>query len=750
MEKNIDEYLECKMYKGHPRSEEPEFSKFEHEGEFYFAMLDKKDGVALKSEGYTSAKGRDNGIASVLKNREIDDRISIEKVGKYHFIVLKAGNSQEIARSCRFTSGGSAKKAIKGEGVIYAASSIKKRKRRTSTTPKVPKVEVGAGSYPCSGISYKIFKSGNGKHYFTYRNKEDKAILISSNIRGYDTIEETQKIIDAIAVNGSKKDNFEERPTANAKFFYYLKNDEGKNIGKSFFFDTEAEMRAAMKLFDCGMAAATPKAAPVAAASTARQDDYLKCSEYGGHSKSSIDNSFDVFEQDGEYYFAWVDYKGDVILRSEGYTTEKARDNGINSVIKNRSLEERWSVDEKMGYYFAVLKAGNHQEIGRGCPKKDRAAATWSSSWGQAPPPPKAAPVAAAAVASVASKSKGVQDDYLRCAEYKGHAVSSVHKDFTAFEKDGEYFFAWIGKDGEVVLRSERYQSAKARDNGINSVLKNRKDEKKWSVEEKMGYHFNILKAGNHQEIGRSCPIKEKAAAGFSPLWFAAPAAAAAVAAVPKAKPTPPPAPKKVVAAAAPVKEVAAATTAAAATGSKFPWWLILLPPPPPVVEEVVPEPKVEVAPVVEPEPVAAVCNCNNQTDPVFRLPSAGAVAKKLSRLGTNPEFGDSHNETPASFLARLQREARASGRHSAFLERMYKGMGYGSFADAKPEHFSAVELPIGQKGNLGAAGKRHKTGYYELPDSKRDRQAFRIEAANGCHLHFMKTCGNHMFFCPN
>jgi len=266
MEKNIDEYLECKLYRGHDRSEErPEFSKFEHEGEFYFAMLDKKNGVALKSEGYTSAKGRDNGIESVLKNRENEDRISIVKVGKYHFITLKAGNSQEIARSCRFTSGSAAKKAIKkaSEGIILAASSVKKRKRRTSTTPKVAKVEVGSGSYPCSGISYKIFKSGNGKHYFTYRDNNDKAILISSNIRGYGTVEETQAIIDAIAANGSKKGNFEERPTANGKFFYYLKNDEGKNIGKSFFFDTEAEMRSAMKLFDCGGMSGATKAAPV-------------------------------------------------------------------------------------------------------------------------------------------------------------------------------------------------------------------------------------------------------------------------------------------------------------------------------------------------------------------------------------------------------------------------------------------------------------------------------------------------------
>jgi len=229
MAKNIDEYLSCKDYKGWPRSEEyPEFCQFEHEGEFFFAMFDEKDNVSLRSEGYTSAKGRDNGIESVIKNRSIEERWSIETEGKRHYISLKAGNNQEIARSCPFSGAKYANKALndgdllRNGGLIWGAASIKKKKRRVRTTPKVEKVEVGSGSYPCSGISYKIFKSGNGKHYFTYRDKDDKAILISANIRGYATIEETQKVIDQIAAHGSNSKNFEERPTANAKFFYYL------------------------------------------------------------------------------------------------------------------------------------------------------------------------------------------------------------------------------------------------------------------------------------------------------------------------------------------------------------------------------------------------------------------------------------------------------------------------------------------------------------------------------------------------
>ncbi|HND88988.1 MAG TPA: hypothetical protein PK971_11700, partial [Saprospiraceae bacterium] len=143
----------------------------------------------------------------------------------------------------------------------------------------------------------------------------------------------------------------------------------------------------------------------------------------------------------------------------------------------------------------------------------------------------------------------------------------------------------------------------------------------------------------------------------------------------------------------------------------------------------------------------AATCNCDKQTDPVFNLPT-GAMAKKLSRLGTNPEFGDSHGLSPEEFYQKLSRQYKANAVDRAFLDRMYRAMGYPKgFAEAKAEQFSTVTLPQGSKGNLGY-GKTHGTGYYELPDSERDRMAFHIEAANGCDLHFMKTCGNHFFFC--
>ena len=147
------------------------------------------------------------------------------------------------------------------------------------------------------------------------------------------------------------------------------------------------------------------------------------------------------------------------------------------------------------------------------------------------------------------------------------------------------------------------------------------------------------------------------------------------------------------------------------------------------------------------PAPAEASCNCAAQTDPVFR-PNTG-TPKSLTRLGTNPEFGNSHGLSPAEFYAKLQRQHKNNAVDRAFLERMFKAMGYkNGFADATADLFSAVEIPAGTAGNMGYS-KDHKTAYDRLDATGKDLLAFHIKAANGCDLHFMKTCGNHFFFCP-
>jgi hypothetical protein len=119
--------------------------------------------------------------------------------------------------------------------------------------------------------------------------------------------------------------------------------------------------------------------------STTVQDDYLVCGEYKEqiNKKSAAHEGFITFEhQNGNHYFAWVN--GDeIVMRSEAYPTAEKMERGINAILKNCDLVERYSVIEEHGAYFLLLWGGGdhqkhtgnrneHSEIGRSCPHKSK------------------------------------------------------------------------------------------------------------------------------------------------------------------------------------------------------------------------------------------------------------------------------------------------------------------------------------------------------------------------------------------
>ncbi|WP_420426367.1 YegP family protein [Algiphilus sp.] len=80
----------------------------EKSGEWYFNLKAGNHEIILQSEGYTAKSGAENGIASVRSNGANDDRYerkSSDK-GNYWFL-LKAGNGQTIGKSEMYTSASS-------------------------------------------------------------------------------------------------------------------------------------------------------------------------------------------------------------------------------------------------------------------------------------------------------------------------------------------------------------------------------------------------------------------------------------------------------------------------------------------------------------------------------------------------------------------------------------------------------------------------------------------------------------------
>ncbi|MCU1716107.1 YegP family protein [Pseudomonas sp. 5P_3.1_Bac2] len=69
----------------------------------------------------------------------------------------------------------------------------------------------------------------------------------------------------------------------------------------------------------------------------------------------------------------------------------------------------------------------------------------------------------------------------------------------------GQYSFVLKAGNGEVILRSEQYESRSAAEGGIASVQKNAADEARYERKDASDgrFYFN-LKAANHQVIGTS------------------------------------------------------------------------------------------------------------------------------------------------------------------------------------------------------------------------------------------------------
>ena len=124
---------------------------------------------------------------------------------------------------------------------------------------------------------------------------------------------------------------------------------------------------------------------------------------------------------------------------------------------------------------------------------------------------------------------------------------------------------------------------------------------------------------------------------------------------------------------------------------------------------------------------------------------------KEIKRVGDHPEFGNLHNLDEAGFYNMLKGKYDNNPKDKIFLDQLFKHMGYANgFSEVDTKMFSTTQLPRGTVGYMGY-NAAHQSYYGRLDASnEEDTQAFRINAKNGCTMHFMKTAGSHFFFCPN
>ncbi|MEM9823180.1 MAG: YegP family protein, partial [Bacteroidota bacterium] len=213
---------------------------------------------------------------------------------------------------------------------------------------------------------------------------------------------------------------------------------------------------------------------PASSGNSSGKDDYRPLAFYEARI-AGTENGFDTFhdEEGGEYYFTY-NVGQLVLLISEGYASDKGRDNGVNSVTKNLPIPERYKkgVHENGKHYFS-LRAGNNQEI---------TTSRWFDTEGEMDRYITALQGGKEAINALVASMRVGEDgrlykDYKPLGFYEERIEGTPFGYDTFAEEDKSYFT--INYDGAPLLISEDYNSEAGRDNGIKSVKKNVKNEKR-------------------------------------------------------------------------------------------------------------------------------------------------------------------------------------------------------------------------------------------------------------------------------
>ena len=650
------------------------------------------------------------------------------------------------------------------------------------------------------------FEQG-GAHYFALYKDGGIALISQSyvNEAGRDNG------IESVKKNSKIKARYDFDTRYGKKYGFSLKAGNSQEVAVSPSFATQKQAEhVAGRLNGSVKAAAKKKAAPKKKAPRKAndEDNYRPLAFYNKHTKGRKKGIESFKGDDGLYYFA-VFENSKIRMISEGYPTTNALETGIASVEKNMKLANRYDYRgpyKHNGKYDYRLKAGNGKEIARSIWYGSAATAATGAAYligtrKRAKPKVKAAPIVAAAAVAVAARPvppRDKDDDYLKCEEYHGHAVTDRANNLAMFSHaNNKEYFVIYDDDGDVLIRSEGFNSISKRSSELAAVLRLKDNRDNYERMEKSGYFMDILKDETGREVGRSCLRK------IVPIAAAVPAAAAAPIA-------------------------AAAAVPAAATGGGWGWlkWLLLgllallalffllkscKPPPPPLVVPVTcwddSEAKtlalcpkkvtcwdgsfvknVSTCPVqpvscwdgskvdtqaqcpvqtytcwdgatvddlasCKPEPIKPIVSptvfdrtCGASSNVLFNVPNY--TPKPVSYLGSNPQFGNSQGLSPQQFYDKLAAAHAAGGFDRAFLNLMARSLGYSGFSAMDASMFQDDTLTNGSKGLLGF-GLQHALQYSTLNMSNpADLEAFRVTSANGTDVHIMKTCGNYMYVC--
>jgi uncharacterized protein len=275
-------------------------------------------------------------------------------------------------------------------------------------------------------------------------------------------------------------------------------------------------------------------------------ENYLSCKAYENQALHTKEKDFSAFydETTKQYFFALLDAKGKVLMISEGYPDQKSRETGVQSVIKNRPLAERYSVLNEEGQFFLSLKAGNRREIARSCgfkteaqakallltlttEKKEVVKSTIVVKETVAKAPKAKVKVekevkakvekevkvvvevkAPKAAASIAGDSNRPTEATLSIEDFLGHENIWNEHGKTGYAKfqhsNSKFYFVVYNPDGSIYLRSNGFAKSADCDKALTTVEKVIEAAESYRITENEGVFYTILSDAKGTELARS------------------------------------------------------------------------------------------------------------------------------------------------------------------------------------------------------------------------------------------------------
>lgn len=264
-----DDYLITKEYEGHPvNDKENNVALFKHEnGQYYFALYNADGSVKLRSEGFETAKNRDQELSGVLKYHNDESMYSIIQKGKYSMRVLKDKNGNEVGRSGLIKEGAGqagAKSVATGSVAPVAAAagagaalvgflgnmdigeSSSSITKVNSTKTKyhgddrylaMSKYNDNLGNKSMIDGDFIQFSEG-GKFYFGLLDSDGKMAIRSD---GYASSADRDAAIKAASTGKYNGANYSILETREGKYYVLLRDGAHNEIGRSAAFSSRAQ-----------------------------------------------------------------------------------------------------------------------------------------------------------------------------------------------------------------------------------------------------------------------------------------------------------------------------------------------------------------------------------------------------------------------------------------------------------------------------------------------------------------------------